>query len=151
MPRISASVFHAHILDLVQHHNIGWCTLSGSCQYGQAIQEIREIETPAIRGRLSYATALHEIGHIVGPYRNHHRYKTMMHEIGAWKWARRNALIWSPGMEKHVQECLQWYRAINPKFGVTNAEIEDRRKAATYRMNELFNSFGDDDELDDAA
>lgn len=148
MPKISARIFKAHIEDLLERYNIGWCTFpSGRGYTGLAIPELREIETPEIKGRLSYATALHEIGHIVGPY-SHPRYKTMMKEIGAWKWARRNALIWSPGMEKHAQECLAWYATITP-YG-TNAAIQDRKREARDRLNMLAMMDWDDETDDDA-
>ncbi len=100
----------------------------------RAYPEIGEIETPPVKGRLSYATALHEIGHLVGSSQQP-RWKTMMREIGAWKWARRNALIWSPGMEKHAQECLAWYTTVN-SYGISNAELEDRKKEG-YRSRLL--------------
>src|ERR1051325_7808521 len=70
--------------------------------------------------RWSYAIALHENGHLLCPYQRP-PYKCMMNEIGAWKWARCNALIWSPGMERIVQQLLAWYASANPRYGITNA------------------------------
>jgi hypothetical protein len=81
--KISARVMQVHIEDLCDHYDIGWSTFpSGRGFCGLALPELWEIETPAIQGRISYATALHEIGHLVGPF-NHPRYLTLVKEEGA--------------------------------------------------------------------
>jgi hypothetical protein len=135
MGKLTAPVLLAHIHDLCERYNIGWSTFpSGRGYCGLAIPDTKEIETPEIKGWRSYPTTLHEIGHIVGPYQ-HPWWHTMMHERGAWTWARRNALIWSPGMEKLAQESLAWYAAPS-KWGVSNAQVEDWRRES-YRSTIL--------------
>jgi len=56
---------------------------------------------------ISYATALHEIGHILG--RHQRSPDTLVRERWAWRWAKENALIWTPAMEKHCSVSLAWY------------------------------------------
>ena len=69
-----------------------------------------EVQTPPIRSALTYATALHEIGHILGRYQTQ-RHRRLTQEFWAWKWARQNALIWTPAMERFCRESLAWYAA----------------------------------------
>jgi hypothetical protein len=58
---------------------------------------VLEIQLAPIRSVVSYATALHELGHIWG---RHQRSRSQaIRERWAWEWARRNALDWTPAME----------------------------------------------------
>jgi len=66
-----------------------------------------EIQTPPITDEITYATALHEIGHILGCYQGSKN--QMTRERWAWEWARRNALIWTPVMERDATRSLGWY------------------------------------------
>jgi hypothetical protein len=50
---------------------------------------IRPVTSPR-----AYAVALHEIGHILGRYQLSRA--TLVRERWAWRWARRNALQWTP-------------------------------------------------------
>jgi hypothetical protein len=69
-----------------------------------------ELWLPAIRSKLSYATALHEIGHLRGRYQSR-RYGVLVRERWAWQWARENALIWTDAMERNAVASLDWYEA----------------------------------------
>jgi hypothetical protein len=64
-----------------------------------------EIQLPAIRSALSYATALHEIGHVKGRYQAM-RNTTTTCERWAWQWAREHALIWTDAMERSAATSL---------------------------------------------
>jgi hypothetical protein len=71
----------------------------------------REIETicvAPVKSQISYVTALHEIGHIVGRYQTSRR--SMVRERWAWEWARRQALMWTRDMERCKRESLAWAR-----------------------------------------
>jgi hypothetical protein len=54
--------------------------------------ESKFIHIAPIKSVISYATALHEIGHIKGRYQ--HSRREIVRERWAWEWARRNP---SPG------------------------------------------------------
>lgn len=59
-----------------------------------------------MKSRVSYAIALHEIGHILGPWQNG---TTLEREAGAWKWARENALVWSKVMDRTMHKGMRSY------------------------------------------
>jgi hypothetical protein len=63
-------------------------------------------ESPAGLNRNSH---LHEIGHIKG--RHQRSPDTLVRERWAWRWAKENALIWTPAMEKNCSVSLAWYEA----------------------------------------
>src|SRR5262245_53931216 len=69
--------------------------------------EVIEIIIPPVRSKLSYATAMHELGHLFGRHQRSKR--VIVRERAAWAWARANALIWTPEMQRHADECLAWY------------------------------------------
>ena len=70
-----------------------------------------------IRREDDYATALHEIGHIKDrldgmPDADDAAWEWVLaSERRAWKWARANALIWTPTMERHARRSLEQYEA----------------------------------------
>jgi hypothetical protein len=59
----------------------------------RALSECLEIWLPRIRSAVSYATALHELGHCLGRYQASRSVMTV--ERWAWRWAKENALIWT--------------------------------------------------------
>jgi len=71
--------------------------------------ELLELQLPAIRSAVSYATALHEIGHIKGRYQKSR--SVIVRERWAWRWARENALIWNDAMDRSAVKALAWYEA----------------------------------------
>jgi hypothetical protein len=71
------------------------------------LSDSKHVCTAPIRSVISYATALHEIGHIKGPYQQS-RYEIAW-EIGAWEWARSNALIRTPRMEAMARARMEWH------------------------------------------
>jgi hypothetical protein len=74
---------------------------------GFAFYWLREIIVPPIKSVKSYATALHEIGHILG--RHQLSEVILVRERWAWEWARRNAHSWTPAMERYSEWCLEYY------------------------------------------
>ncbi len=48
----------------------------------------------------SYCSALHEFGHII---------EKSSDELKAWKWAKKNAFIWTDEMQKVAEGCLSEY------------------------------------------
>jgi hypothetical protein len=72
-----------------------------------AIIEADEIRIPPIRSTISYATAMHELGHQLGNPRHQNSSSVMARERDAWRWARSNAKIWTPAMERQAVKSLQ--------------------------------------------
>jgi antirestriction protein ArdC len=64
---------------------------------------------PPIRSAITYATALHEIGHVLGKYKLSK--SVLVRERAAWRWARGNALVWTSSMERNRVASLAWYEA----------------------------------------
>lgn len=66
----------------------------------------RTIRIQFIKGAVSYAVALHEIGHILGHGRSLRR---LDKEVFAWQWAKANAKEWRKPMKVALQSRLQSY------------------------------------------
>ena len=66
-----------------------------------------EIVVAPIKSIVTYAVALHEIGHTIGRYQESRR--CMVRERWAWDWAKHNAIVWTPRMERLAAVSLQWY------------------------------------------
>ena len=88
-----------HIEQLCHENDIWWKPWLKRSDKAYAISledserwDIREILTAPIRSTISYATALHEIGHYLGRYQRR-KYRTVTREAWAWEWARQNALV----------------------------------------------------------
>jgi hypothetical protein len=56
------------------------------------------MQFPPVRSAITYAVALHELGHYLGGHVNHP--DTSVRELAAWKWARANAVTWTAAMER---------------------------------------------------
>jgi CRISPR/Cas system-associated endonuclease Cas3-HD len=95
-----------HVERLCRSHEISihWCQRSTQ---SYAVLEFYEITIAPIKSVVTYATALHEIGHILGRYQEGR--DSMVRERWAWQWAKRNALIWTPRMARHADDSLQRY------------------------------------------
>lgn len=59
--------------------------------------------------RSSYVAAMHELGHLVGPWQKWDHNTILEMEAGAWKWARENIYDWCVEDGKLRRECLQSY------------------------------------------
>jgi hypothetical protein len=103
--RMNVEQMQAHILALCEANEIACRVMKGAKGWGSYF--FREIEVPPIRSARSYATALHEIRHILG--RHQVSNVILVRERWAWQWARRNALEWTPAMERHARWCLEYY------------------------------------------
>jgi len=104
LAKITLDDMWQHAERLCAEHDIVWqLTRRKAC----ALREFQEIMAPPIRGAVSYATVLHEIGHILG--RHQQSRHVMILESWAWRWARENALVWTPSMERCARKSLEWY------------------------------------------
>lgn len=73
---------------------------------GRAYRRKRLIKIRPVKTAITYAVALHEIGHILGPRQNGTR---LDKEVGAWEWAQANAIEWTEAMSSKRASCLQSY------------------------------------------
>jgi hypothetical protein len=70
-----------------------------------AVHSARTICIPPLRSVVGYATALHEVGHIVLGWDDNPETE-IDQERAAWEWARRKAIGWSPAMERCMVTAL---------------------------------------------
>ena len=105
---VTIEILQKHVVDLCERDDIVlcWCKrISQAC----ALRECEEIQVAPIKSVVSYAVALHEIGHVKG--RHQTSSIVIVRERWAWKWARANALIWTNRMENCAIQSLDWYAA----------------------------------------
>ncbi len=106
--KISVAAMREHIDSLIGQRDIIVRWIKRPMR-AYAITEAFEIFIPPVKSEVSYATALHEIGHLLG--RDQYDDYRMVREIEAWIWARENALVWTPRMVRNAVACLDWYEA----------------------------------------
>jgi hypothetical protein len=105
--RPTLEVMQQHIQQLCVRYEIA-CYFDQKHPQASWSWESDEIHIAPIRSAFSYATALHEIGHCRGRHQLSRR--VMVRESWAWKWARANALFWTPAMERLAASALDWIR-----------------------------------------
>jgi hypothetical protein len=97
---ITLEDLHQHVLHLAADLGIEW---SDWC--AKADPEIGTVHLRPIKSEKAYASALHEIGHIrTGRFDD-----VLTEERRAWEWARDNALVWTPTMQREAGSCLGGY------------------------------------------
>jgi len=102
-----------HIADLLKDNDIRHRrTPSGTAGAWTNAREVQNILP--VKDEVSYATALHEIGHILlGDQQSRF---LVVQERGAWDWAEQNALDWTPAMEKERRHLMAGYEARGPDY-----------------------------------
>ena len=100
---MNIKILKIHILKLCKLHNIKIKYISNpeeSCAYRYNIPI--KIEIVPIKSEILYSIALHEIAHCIykgDPF-------DYDDEEKAWKWVKKNALVWTDEMEKSMQKDL---------------------------------------------
>jgi hypothetical protein len=94
-----------HIAELCREYGIDLECKEGG---GSAWWGTRKVCVPPPSSAVKYATALHEVGHIVGGMQ---KGRKLEKETGAWLWARENAIEWSDDMERRMHYALGTYFA----------------------------------------
>lgn len=100
----------AHVDEIVAYHAIIVIEKAGASARADRVrvagQKVQRIIIRPIRGRSSYYTALHELGHHLAkrPARR------LDQEVVAWRWALENAIVPpTPGVWKLIARCLDSY------------------------------------------
>jgi hypothetical protein len=111
---VSKSQMRDHVQELCAKHQLAWYPCKRTAQ-AKALRDCDEFFAPPIRSVITYAVALHEIGHLLG--RHQHSRMVMVREDWAWRWARASALIWTPTMERFRRRAFAVARAGNQGRG----------------------------------
>jgi hypothetical protein len=106
MPKVGRIItlegLHLHVLNLAADLRIVW-----SAWCAKANPEIGTVTLRPIKSEKAYAVALHEIGLIrTGRFDD-----VLIEERRAWEWARDNALVWTPTMQREADSCVEQYEA----------------------------------------
>jgi hypothetical protein len=108
---ITLDDLHQHVLDLWgKEDGIEWIDKMWS---PAANLESGTVRLHRIDSESAYAVALHDIGHIrQGPFEDlliEERRDLMIEERRAWEWAKANALVWTPSMERTAEQSIRSY------------------------------------------
>jgi hypothetical protein len=114
--RVTIEQLHQHVFELWgREDGIRWDTNGFG---GKADLVTGTIRIPPIRSEAAYAVALHEIGHIRCQHLDKEAVgaeevacEILTCERRAWEWARDNALIWTPTMERAAEAGIGHYEA----------------------------------------
>ena len=97
---ITLEDLHQHVLDLAADLEIKW-----EDRFAMAEFENSTVHLHPIKSEKAYASALHEIGHIrTGRFDD-----ALTEERQAWEWARANALVWTPTMQRQADRNMRSY------------------------------------------
>jgi hypothetical protein len=113
--KITTEQMAQHVVSLATRHRITiwwWTRRRHGRMAGEAFLEHMEISIWPIRSALSYATALHELGHCLGRYQTSR--SVLVVERWAWRWAKANALVWTDAMDRDMTSSMAWYEARAP-------------------------------------
>jgi len=102
---MTPEAMNAHVVAIAATHGVAivWRT-SGSIT-GRAWRRGRRITIPPVRSEITYALALHELGHILG----HQSGRRLSREVQAWAWAKDTAMSWTPRMTRYCRKLLASY------------------------------------------
>jgi hypothetical protein len=99
--------YSAHVAMLALEHQVTVTEKTGTS--GRAWGRSRQIRIAPVRGPVSYAVALHELGHVIAPCASGRRYPRLQKELRAWLWAREHAIEWTDRMDKEMQRSIGIY------------------------------------------
>ncbi len=106
-PAMTPEEMSEHVAELCAKHNVR-NNIIADCNPG-AYVPIRLIHTNPIESEIDYATALHELGHVVCC---HAYFQTRAwKEVLAWTWAKTEARIWTLGLERFMDWCLHTHQS----------------------------------------
>lgn len=97
--------YAAHVARICKIESI---EVSSHSRGGRAWRRDRRIAIRPVKTAITYAIAMHEIGHILGPRQLGSR---LDKEVGAWEWAKANAIEWTEPMDATMRKLLRSYLA----------------------------------------
>jgi hypothetical protein len=92
----------AHVFNLCQQHGI---TIESHSSGGRSYRQSKRIMIRPVKTSITYAVAMHEIGHVLGKQGKYRLEKEKL----AWDWAMANAKVWTDVMERKMDKCLESY------------------------------------------
>lgn len=93
-----------HIHSLAQTHGV-IVEIASPGYAGRAWRKAKKIKIAEVKTAVTYAVALHELGHVLGKQSGNKLNK----EWQAWEWAMANAVGWTEPMTRKMQRCLASY------------------------------------------
>ena len=93
-----------HVNALLEMHGVSVEWKEGYFK-GRAWRRERKIKIAPVRTAVTYAIALHELGHVLGRQSG----LRIDREVQAWEWAEANALEWTEPMIVKAAKCVASY------------------------------------------
>lgn len=98
--------FAQHVLLLLTRHKLEHRVIKlTEVKLARGSYADRAVYAPHVTDALTYAVALHEIGHFVVASRR----GTLLDEAMVWAWVRDAAILWTPQFDSLVAYCLKHY------------------------------------------
>jgi len=116
----------AHINAIADTHEI---SIGGHSSGGRASRRNRTIKIRPVKSPVTYAIALHELGHVLGEQRG----RRVDKEVQAWEWARAHALCWTRRMHETMRSCLQSYINWAERKQAKSGKVFIQAGSAIYR------------------
>jgi hypothetical protein len=96
-------MYAQHVERIIASHGL---TVTAHSRGGRANRRRKTIAIRPVKTAITYAVALHELGHVLGKSAAHR----LDREANAWKWAKENAIEWTGPMETKMRACLLSYQ-----------------------------------------
>lgn len=96
--------YSTHIQSIAQTHNVS-VEIASPGYDGRAWRKKKKVKIAEVKTAVTYALALHELGHVLGKQSGNRLHK----EWQAWEWAMANAVCWTEPMARKMQRCLVSY------------------------------------------
>lgn len=116
---MTADQYAAHVARICKIEDI---SVDSHSSGGRAYRRQRRVKIRPVKSDITYAVAMHELGHILS---SGQRGTRLDKEADAWMWAKAHALEWTPAMQAKMRDCLKSYldkAARSPRMKAANAE-----------------------------
>jgi hypothetical protein len=123
-------LLEGHIASLCRKSRIACLYNGGHVNDSWGSPYVRQIAIAPVVGEVSYAVALHELGHVLGRYQK--SWVILTRERYAWHWARDHAIAWTPVMQRRAALCLSQYELRPEARGLVGMEMSRKGGRWTY-------------------